>query len=224
MSKPWFGGPWATCVGLLGIGVLANSLGCVGTMANLIHVAKGNMVPARCEALEESRVAVVCVSNSEAFGPTSASVALAKQVQQLLQANVKKIELVEAQVVADWIDENGWDYLDYVALGKGVEAEKLVAIDLDGFSLHEGRTLFKGRADVSITVYDLTEEARGREVYATIPPQIQYPINSGYHTTDLSEAAFRRKFLTIVASQIARHFYAYDAKEDYARDVSLVGA
>ncbi len=221
MFRAWSGRLQIVGFCLVAASFLVASSGCVGLVANLMNVAHGNLVPAQFKGLEERRVAVVCVSNSEAFGPTSASVALSKQVGKLLEQNVREISLIDPQAVADWIDENGWDYMDYVALGKGVDAEMLVAIDLDGFSLHEGRTLYKGRAEVSITVYDLLQS--GKEVFATIPPQIQYPRNSGYHTTDLSEAAFRRQFLTIVSSQIARHFYAYDAKEDYARDVSLVG-
>lgn len=214
-------GVYAACLGSLLAAVLVPTTGCVGLVANLLNVAQGNLVPAKFKGLEEHRVAVVCVSNSESFGPTTASVALARDVGKMLQQNVRKIQLIDPQTVADWIDKHGWDYLDYVALGKGVNAEMLVAIDLDSFSLHEGRTLYRGRADVSITVYDLTQA--GKEVFATVAPEIQYPMNSGYQTTEISETAFRRQFLSIIASQIAHNFYAYDVKEDYARDVSLIG-
>lgn len=214
-------GSYAACLGSLLAVALVPATGCVGLVANLLHVAQGNLVPAKFEGLEEHRVAVVCVSNSESFGPTTASVALARDVGKLLEKNVKKIQIIDPQTVADWIDKHGWDYLDYVALGKGVDAEMLVAIDLDSFSLHEGRTLYRGKADVSVTVYDLTQG--GKEAFATVAPEIQYPMNSGYHMTEMSEAAFRRQFLSIIASQIAHNFYAYDVKEDYARDVTLIG-
>ena len=214
-------GSRAACLGLLVAALLVPSWGCVGTMANLIHVARGNLVPARYKGLEEHRIAVVCVSNSESFGPTSASVALSKEVGKLLEENVHKIQLIDPQVVADWIDQNGWDYLDYVALGKGVDAEMVLAIDLDSFSLHEGRTLYKGRADISVTVYDMTQG--GKEVYANVPSQIQYPMNSGYHTTDMSEVGLSSAVPLDRRFTDRAHFYAYDVKEDYARDVTLIG-
>lgn len=207
---------------LLGLLSIATTSGCVGMMANVMHIARGNLVPPDFSGLNDRRVAVVCVSNSDAFGPTSASISLARAVGKLLSENVPDIEVVSPQRVADWIDKNDWDYVDYVAVGRGVDAEMVVAIDLDSFSLHEGKTLYKGRADLSIVVYDLAKN--GEEVFAVTPPQVQFPVSGGQHTTDLAEDAFRRQFLMVISSRIARHFYAYDAKEDYARDVTLVNA
>jgi hypothetical protein len=194
--------------------------GCVGTLANLIYTAHGNLVPARYTGLKDKRVAVVCVSNSEAFGPSYASRALASLVGKLLQENVADVTLIEQQKIADWIDRNDWDYLDYQAVGRGVDAEMVVAIDLDSFSLHEGKTLYKGRADVNVVVYDMTQG--GKEVFTYSPTQLQFPENAGHHTTDMSEEAFRRQFLNVIASRVARQFYAYDVKEDFARDASVI--
>ncbi len=203
--------------------LLTLTTGCVGLVANLVHVAKGNMVPPAFEGLKGRRVAVVCVSNSQAFGPTSASIVLARQVGKLIQQNVKEVSIIEPQKVADWIDEHDWDYVDYVAVGRGVDAEMVLAIDLDGFSLHDGKTLYKGRADVQLVVYDLTEQGGGKEVFALVPPQIQYPKNLGMHTTDISESAFRRKFLNVVARHIAKQFYSYDMQEEFAEDTTIIG-
>jgi hypothetical protein len=38
----------------------------------------------------------------------------------------------------------------------------------------------------------------------------------------MTEEAFRRQFLNVLASRIGRQFYSYDAKEDFARDASVV--
>ena len=196
--------------------------GCVGTLVNLIHAAHGNLVPAKYTGLKEKRVAVVCVSNSESFGPTSASHALAREVGKLLNRNISDVELVEPQEIASWIDNNNWDYVDYQAVGKGVNADMVLAIDLDSFNLYEGKTLFKGRADVKVVVYDISED--NREVFSHLPNQIQFPANAGYHTTDMSEGAFRRKFVNVIARKIARQFYAYDVKEDFANDATIIQA
>ncbi len=208
---------WA--VVLLLVGTLS---GCIGTFANLVHVAKGNVNPPNYTGLKGKRIAVVCVSNSEAFGPAEASMALAKHVGKLIQKNVSEVTIIEQRQIDEWIDRNDWDYTDYQAVGQGVEAEMVVAIDLDGFSLHEGKTLYKGRADVQVVVYDMTKG--GEEVFTYAPPQIQYPENTGHPTTDMTERAFRNDFLSVVASRIARQFYAYDMKEDFARDSSIIRA
>ena len=152
---PCFDSPWH--VVLLVALVLAISTGCIGTFVNLMNAAQGNVVPANFTGLKGKRVAVVCVSNSEAFGPSYASLALASQVGEAARsANVSDVTIVETQKIADWIDRNDWDYLDYKAVARGVDAEMVVAIDLDSFSLHEGKTLYKGRADVEVVVYDMT--------------------------------------------------------------------
>ncbi len=222
MFQYWRNRSYSIAAALVASVVLASSIGCVGVIANLMHVANGNFIPAEFTGLEAKRVAVVCVSNSESFGPTEASVILARRVGSLLEQSVDEIQLIDEQQVGDWIDRNDWDYLDYAAVGRGVDAEIVVAIDLNSFSLHEGKTLYKGRADVSLVVYDMTQDAK--RVFSTKPPQIQYPLNSGYHTTDISEEEFRRQFLGLVARRIARNFYRYDVKEDYAQDATLVGA
>jgi hypothetical protein len=200
--------------------VAVAATGCVGTLANLMYAAQGNQVPARYTGLKDKRVAVVCVSNSEAFGPSYASRALTVLVGKLLRENVSGVTLVDSQKIADWIDRNDWDYVDYLAVGRGVDAEVVLAIDLDSFSLHEGQTLYKGRADVNVVVYDLTQG--GKEVFSYSPTQIEFPENAGHHTTDMSEEAFRRQFLGVIASRVARQFYPYDVKEDFARDTSVI--
>lgn len=194
--------------------------GCVGTLANLMHAAQGNLVPARYAGLKGKRVAVVCVSDSQAFGPTAASIELQRRVTRLLSENVTEIQMVEAQEIADWIDRNDWDYVDYKEVGRGVDADMVVAIDLASFSLNEGLTLYKGRADVRVAVYDL--ENGGKEVFVHNPTQIQFPQNSGHSTTEMSAEAFRRKFLSVLSGKVARQFYSYDVKEDFARDATLI--
>ncbi|MCA9242218.1 MAG: hypothetical protein KDA37_18530, partial [Planctomycetales bacterium] len=81
-------------------------------------------------------------------------------------------------------------------------------------------TLYKGRADVKVVVYDMTQG--GNEVFVYHPSQVQFPENSEYHTTDLSERSFRTQFLKVLSSRIARQFHAYNVEEDFARDTSVI--
>lgn len=196
-----------------------SATGC-GLLANVMYAGWGGRVHARCKALEGKRVAVVCVSQSAEFGPTTAADQIAKHIGDLLRTNVKEIQLVEQQQIDDWMDRNDWNRIDYVEIGRGVSADMVVAVDLNSFSLHDGQTLYKGRANVEISVYDIV--AGGNLVYSNTPSEIQYPENTGIHTTDISDAEFRRRYLMIVGSQIARHFYTYDELEDFARDTTVI--
>ena len=209
-----------SALGLLVAASLVSLSGCVGLLSNLIYAAHGNLIPPAYNGLVGKHVAVVCVSNSASFGPTSASVDLSRRVAKQLQSNVTDITVVDPQEVADWIDQHDWDSLDYAALGQGVNADTVVAIDLDRFTVHEGQTMYKGRADVHIVVYDTV--GGKREVFSKSPPQITFPAHAGQHTTDISEREFRQRFMTVLASRIARNFFSYEAKEDYAADRTLI--
>ena len=193
-------------------------VGCVGLVANLLNAAGGGLVPAAFPGLRDQKVAVVCVSNSE-FGPTSTSTELSLRMNRLLKSNVKGIQIVSHQEVADWIDRHNWDMVDFPAIGKGVGADLVVAIDIDTLSLHESKTMYKGRADVHVVVYDMES---GHEVFAKSPSQIVYPDTVGIWPTDISERQFRQQFLNVVADRIARNFYPYDIHDDFARDAKLL--
>jgi hypothetical protein len=178
------------------------------------------MVPADYDGLAEHRVAVVCVDNGSSFGPRPVNEVIAQEVSDLLGKNVRNIQLVDQQTIGQWIDEHDWNQVDYLEVGRGVGAQKLVAIDLVSFSLHEGQTMYKGRAEVDISVYDLA--AGGAKVFHATTPEIQFPINGGQHTADTSERQFFNRFVNVVASRIARHFYPYDFKDDFASDPTMV--
>lgn len=196
-------------------------VGCVGLVANLLNVMGAGMMPAAFEGLEGKKVAVVCVSNSELFGPTSTSSELANRINRLLATKVKHIEIVPQQSIEDWIDRNNWDMIDFVTIGRGVEAEVVVAVDIDSLSLHDGATMFKGRSDIHVVVYDVKQ---GNEVFSRSPPQIEFPTTTGVPATSISEKEFKKLFLNAVAGRIARNFYAFDMNEDVAIDTKTIGS
>jgi len=189
-------------------------------LANLLHVGMGNRVPARCKGLKDRRVAVVCLSGSSSFGSTKAAGEIARSLERRLEKNVKGIEVISQQEIDDWRDRNEWNEIDYLELGRGVSAETVLAVNLGSFSLHDGPTLFKGRCDVEMTVYDLLNE--GNIVYDSTPTQVQFPINTGQHVTDTREREFRNKFIEVVASELSHYFYAYLLEEDYGRDAEML--
>ena len=201
--------------------ILANT-GCMGLAAYVLHAWKGNMVPAEFDGLEGRRVAVVCISDSISTGPNSVSEMLASAVHQVLSQNVPNIEMVDRQEIADWNDNYEKDRIDPLEIGKGVDAEMIVAIDLMPLKLRDGQTLLRGRADAAISVYDLTSD--DQKIFSRRPPQIVFPVTSAYSSTDMSLRSFRRKFITVIAHRLGRYFYEYDLKEDFARDRPFVGS
>lgn len=189
--------------------------GCVGLASVLIHAWKGHTVEAAFDGLQGKRVAVVCLSDTNMY-----SGELARAVEGLLKRNVAEIDVVPQSDIYAWRDTQDWDELDYQALGEGVGAEMVVAIELASFRLYNGPTMYKGRANMATTVYDLS--LTGEPVFTQIPGEHVFPANVAYATTDMSENKFRRQFMISLAHRIAKNFYAYDKKDDFAADPTVV--
>ena len=166
--------------------VLVCSSGC----AVLYQLAYGDgpKIEAKYAGLKGKRVAVVCVMNSSTYGDGEVSAALADHVGRILRKKVDDIEVVRQEEVSDWMDTNEWDESDFVEIGRGVKADMVLAIDVDSFSVHESKTLLKGRSRLTTTVYDVKGTARsssGRRTTSTRsrPRTRSRPLNTNWRTS-----------------------------------------
>ncbi|MBX3412702.1 MAG: hypothetical protein KF708_08440 [Pirellulales bacterium] len=200
---------------LLLICSLALSAGGCAAVATAIYIVKGTNVSAEYKGLVGKRVAVVCrPAASLQYGKTAVSKELGQAVSALLRANVRKIVVVPQQDIEEWMDENTWD--EFTEVGEAVDADQVVAIELEHFSLYQGQTTYQGRCDVRIAVYDLKQD--GDIAYEKIPPEFVYPPNIGMPTFEKAEQQFRREFMAAAARDIAQHFYDHDSRVEFAED------
>ncbi|MFT5526059.1 MAG: hypothetical protein ACI9HK_004030 [Pirellulaceae bacterium] len=207
-----------TAVVLAVLLLLPCTTGC-GLFVNLYHVISGGeRVPARFEGLQGKRVAVVCVSTSDTYGPTSIPDVLAKQLSLDLAREVDEIDIVHPNEIADWIDTNEWDQVNYKDVGRGVNADLVVAIDLSHITTVEGQMLYQGRAKYTVKVFDMG--SNGDLVYQRKEPEFMFP-RSGQHSTGTTEARFRRAFVDVLAHTISKDFYAYEMAEDFGEDATI---
>jgi hypothetical protein len=208
---------------LVAIGwLLTATSGCAGFWSTLVYWNKGQLVPAEFDGLADKRVAVVCVSDGSSYGTGSESSVLAREVSSILLQHVKRIELVRPDEVADWIDREGWDQVDYRQIGRGVKAEQVIAIDLEGLRIYEGSSLYNGRAQVTVTVFDMMVDG-GKEVFQKTVHDFRFPALGPRPVGDMSEGQFRRAFLQVLAQHIAKHFHDYDMMDDFGRDRAFIG-
>ena len=110
-----------------------------------------------------------------------------------------------------------------ICQGPGLVAGPVFPVDityLETFRLHEGQTLYKGRSDVELTVYDMLDE--GKIVYHEVLPEIKYPVTAGQHIGDTSEREFRRKFIDVMATEIGYHFHPHSVDIDFGTDAELL--
>jgi len=202
---------WSALVGLLGLSVMA---GC-NMVATAMYVINGTNVPADYDGLKGKKIAVVCRPiASLQYRDASVARDLAKQVGALIKKNVKNVTIIDQREIDQWADENNWE--EYAQIGKALDADIVVGLDLEQFSLYEGKTLYQGKASLNLVVFDVK---KGKDpVYEKPLPQTHYPPNSAIPAVDRTEAQFRRQFVGMLAEQIARHFYNHDPTVDFASD------
>jgi hypothetical protein len=195
--------------------ILTTSVGCVSAITGLAYLIKGNLVDAEYPGLKNKRVAIVCRPLVELqYSSGSVSGEIAQQLGVLLKQNVSRIEIIDPDKVADWTDEHTWD--DFSEIGEALDADMIVGIDLQQFSMYQGQTLYQGKAKVTIKVYNIADGSKVS--FQKTLPQIVYPPNTGIPTSEKPEEDFRRQFIVMLANEIGRIFYATDATLNFARD------
>jgi hypothetical protein len=196
---------------------LALAAGC-NFLPTLAYVIKPEDVPAEFNGLKEKRVAVICRAASLEYAHPTVSRDVAMRVSALLRKNVKKVEVVDERELADWVDKHDWH--DYREVGRALKADLVVGIDLERFELSRGSTLLQGQADVRLAVYDVKKNEPVFQPARKL--QVKFPPNSPYAASDRQEDDFRRQFVGVLSERIARHFYAYDSRHDFALDSTVM--
>jgi hypothetical protein len=187
--------------------------GC-STLLTVAYLVRPHDVPAEFPGLKGKKVAVVCRPIVELeFSDAGSARELAALVDGQLLQQIRRVKVVGQQEVARWIDEHSW--VDYATVGTSLDADYVVGIDLEQFRLHEGSTLYRGRATATVQVYDV---ATGERVFEKRIDNYAFPASSAIPTTDRSEIEFRAMFLSMLARQISRSFYAYESREYFAED------
>ncbi len=201
---------------LAGLVLIAAHSGCSSILATGMYVFDGgNMSPAEFDGLKGSRVVVMCKPpSSSEFRHAGAARGIAARASEMLAKNVKGIDMVSPREVDNWSDEN--DGGDFRELAKAVHADKVVYIQLDDFELYKGKTLYQGRADVTVTIYDMKDH--NKVLWDKHLGEVLYPTNSGIPAQDKPVQQFEREFIDIVAGRASMYFYRHDANEMFAMD------
>ena len=154
--------------------------GC-STLGTLAYLVNPNDIAAEFDELSGKHVAVVCQPVVELqYSDAGSSRELAQLVGMNLERNIRRAEVIGQQEVARWIDEN--ELLEYPELGKALDADIVIGIDLEDFRLYEGSTLYRGKATVHAT--DCSEQQfRGMfmQVLSGKIARIFYPHDSRTH-------------------------------------------
>jgi len=203
---------------ILGLGLLL-STGCIGTAAQLMYVMFGHRTSAEFDGFKGKRVAIVTLADSSSYGPDTLSETVSRAITIQLVKNVKKIDAVPQGEIANWMDTHGWGRPDHKALAKSVKADFVLMIELSDYTIHDGKTLFKGACNYKVDVYDMQDD--GRLVFSRGPDEFIFP-RDGRPSIETTERKFEAFYLARLTDRIARYFYSYDSTETAAIDSQLM--
>jgi hypothetical protein len=184
----------------------------ITTVAYLIQPQ--NDAPAEFNGLRGKHVAVVCKPIVELeFSDASSARELATLVGGHVAQNVRKARVIDQREISRWIDENAWT--DYPTLGRSLDADIVVGIDLEEFRIHEGSTLYRGRASAHVRVYNVAEKTL---LFEKRLDAFTFPGDGAVPSSDRTETQFRALFLQVLSRRIARSFHAYDSRATFAEE------
>jgi len=204
---------------LLLAATFATSTGCIQEIAQLLYVIKGHRVEPPFPALKDKKVAIVCTSDAAAFGPDSLSVTMTKHIGILMATSNDKITIAAPAKVDEFVDANGWGDDSPRKLGEAVEADFVVVIDIEDYSIHEGSTLYKGRCEWTASAYDVANE--GKIAFSVGPKHFAFP-ETGRPSIQTSERQFESFYLARLCDRISKQFVTHDKLESYAEDALII--
>lgn len=198
---------------LLALLPLPLATGC-STLLTVAYLIQPADMPAEFNGLKGSKFAVVCRPIIELeFTDAGSARELATLVGGQIEDQVRRASAVGQHEVSRWIDENDWT--DYQTVGGSLGVDHVVGLDLEEFRLHEGSTLYRGRAAVNVRVYDIKEK---KVVFQKRIDNFDFPANNAIPASDMPEAQFRSTFLRVLSQRISRLFHAYESREVFAEE------
>ena len=192
--------------------------------------------PKDAPSLEGKKVVVLThVVSGAAMEFQSLDRDITKKVTAIFKEKVKKIELVEPDKVASWVDDHPqWTSSEEVA--KAFDADIVIYLEVETFQLQNPGDIgvFEGTAKTHIMVTEMAypkndrgkpdkkQPKEAKEVYddyrdTVFPIRSPIPVDSG-----VSRGTFKTKFLQVVCSEISWHFIGH-APEDDIQDVKFNG-
>jgi hypothetical protein len=192
--------------------------GCIQFAANLMHVVSGPQVPPEFKGLDGKRIAVVAL-NESGICSDEVTIRLAGLLRGVLAGKLKKASMVNDVEVEGWLHGKSSREKDFIEIGKGVKADYVISVGIRNLKLKDGQTLFRGRSDIEVTVWDVNAS---KIAYQKALPEYTYPLMAGQATTETDEDKFRRVYLMNVADKVGRFFYAHDFGEDVAIDATIL--
>lgn len=211
------------------LGLTWLSLGCSPAGLNfLLAPWVDDKMPPKCKLAQDKKevtVAILCtfgtLETRPELLPTDGLLAerLAFELRKRSLANKEKIKIVPIARAKALVNENG--DISLHEIGNKLKADYVIGLEINSLSMYEkgsSRTLFRGNAEIAVTVVDISrphgEATVLSEIYRREYPGARGPIDAA----GSSEIDFRNLFVSKMARELSRWFTAYPSDERWDMD------
>ena len=169
------------------------------------------------------KVVVLCTSPEKAKGGySSLDVDVITEVSRRMKEH--KIDVVNGNKIASWIDDNGGilEEADVLEIGRIFEADYIVSVELTDFGIQEENSpgLYRGHAQGTVSVLAMQsgknpkEKRPGKTIYSKAFSST-YPRHQPISSEHVSAPVFRKQYLDRVSDEVARLFYDHRPGEEF---------
>ncbi len=144
-----------------------------------------------------------------------------KNLKALANANGDKLTVIPNRKVEEYKSKHSdWQERDPSEIGKHFKADYVIYLEINSLGIYElgsGGTLYRGRADINISLLDLKnpdESQPSRNFTCQYPKESRMQVTS----TDQSPMEFRQSFLDYVGKRISWKFAARPTRDDFYAD------
>lgn len=137
---------------------------------------------------------------------------LAQRLSALLYKN--EIKIISPEAINAWMVKNpDWD--SATEIGAEFDVNYVVYVDISTFSLYEqdSTSLFRGRCDTIVSVYEMETDGDGRRIWDKDISSI-FPKMVPRSASDVSYDTFRNEYFFRLADDIGRMFYPHRNGDD----------
>lgn len=185
-------------------------MGCAAACGTLAYIIKGTEVDPECKALK-GKVVVVCRPRpGAAYQYGDAAQVLARSLNRMLSAkhNPKKVQFIHQQDVEEYC--GGMEAsMDFQEIGKALNADQVIAVDLMSYNHIVGTNVWQGKADVNVQLIDVPT---GNVIYE--PESVDtyvYPPNR--FESEMNEMKFQQNYINHLANYISKFFCRHDPRD-----------
>lgn len=119
------------------------------------------------------------------------------------------IKVINPDKIQEWLDKHPeWDKPEEI--GRDFGCDYVIYIDMSLFSLYEenSTTLYRGRSESYISVFEMDEEGYGEKIYSKEVIS-KYPIRAPRSTSEMSLGVFKREYLGRLSKEMGWLFYEH---------------